>query len=334
MPQNKYFLIMNPTARSGRAKKSCQAILSLLKEKGAFFDFRWTEKSADAITLAQEAARSNYETVVAVGGDGTICEVISGLFTPLEVRTNGAAITSGDLLLTGFKEETTLPRPKLGIIHVGTSPDFNKYHHIPTNAKEAIEVLLKGKTKFIDVGKISYFASPGKEKEITSYFASNVNIGLGPQIAQKANSRFRKYLGDFLGTLTALLTSLMTFKKFPLKINIDGQAQNFKSLINLTLGKDPYLASGMRLPAETSPQEGKIYVLSIEARSLFGLLINLPKLYRGNFMDYKGARIAYAKKVEIDCCQQYPLIEFDGDVKGYLPARIEVLPKSLEIIVP
>ena len=80
MPDNKYFLIMNPTARSGKGREQCEEIISLLKNKNVEFSSLWTTKPGDAINLAAIAAQQNYQTVVAVGGDGTICEGINCLF--------------------------------------------------------------------------------------------------------------------------------------------------------------------------------------------------------------------------------------------------------------
>ena len=233
-----------------------------------------------------------------------------------------------------FKNNELGSKPKVGILHIGTSPDFNKYHNIPTKLEDAVTVLIEGKTNIIDIGKITYYSDPAREKEIVSYFASNVNIGLGPQIAKKANSRYRKYLGDFLGTLSATFISFLNFKEMNVHIKIDGKNMHIEQLINLTIGKDPYLASGMRIFAQIKADDGKMYILSIRKTSRFNFLSSIPKFYTGNFLDYKGADINYAKTVEIDYCRSYPLIEFDGDVKGYLPAKIEVLHKSLEVIVP
>ena len=306
----KYFLILNSTARSGKAQKDCERIISILNNKKIDFDFTWTKKKADAIDIASKACGDNHKIVVAVGGDGTICEVISGL----------------------FRNNETSPKPKLGVLHIGTSPDFNKYHNIPLKLEEAIDTLLQGKTKLIDIGKITHFSDEQRNKEVTSYFGSNVNVGLGPLIAGRANSRYRKFLGDTLGTLTAMLVSLMGFKKMDLHISIDEQDQYFKNLINLTVGKDPYLASGMRVLSPIRPDDARLYVLSMTLTSWMDFLTNINKLYKGNFLDYKGASLTYGTEIKINLNSQYPLVEFDGDVKGYLPATIKVIPKALELI--
>jgi len=310
MPDKKILLILNPTAHSGGANKQCEKIISIFKNKNIDFDFKYTQNKFHAIDIAKDS-RNHYEVVVAVGGDGTIAEVITGLLSDNE---------SGS-------------KPKLGVLHIGTSPDFNKYHKIPTKIDRAIETILSGKTKLIDVGKITYSADAGSEEKTISYFASNVNVGLGPLIANKANSRFRRYLGDFFGTLASLLVSLTGFKTIDLKIIIDGQGKNFQRLINLTVGKDPYLASGMRVFNQIKPDDGRLYILSIEMTSGIRFFCNIPKLYFGNFLDYNGAQINYGGKVQINYCDNYPLVEFDGDVKGLLPATVEVIHNALEVIV-
>jgi len=304
-----YFLVMNPSSRSGKAKNTCERILSEFRNRELKFDYRMTKGPDEATTYSREAIKNGWDVIVAVGGDGTICEVISGF----------------------FKDSKQINNAKLGVLHIGTSPDFNRCHHIPVKLDKAIEVLLNNKTKLIDVGKITYMKS--KIEKAISYFGSNVNIGMGPLIANRANSRHRKYLGDFLGTFCASLGSLVNFKGLYLKVKIDGTKTNFNCLLNLTVGKDPYLASGMRVFNEIASDDGRFYILSIEKRNLPSILLNIHKLYMGNFLEYKGANINYGKDVEIDCDLSCIPVEFDGDARGYLPAKVEVINRVLEVIV-
>ncbi|MCP4652947.1 MAG: YegS/Rv2252/BmrU family lipid kinase [Candidatus Omnitrophica bacterium] len=307
----KYFLIINPTAHSGRARRDGEKIIALFKERGADFDFEWTKKKEDAISIAHQATCKGYQILVAIGGDGTICEVISGIFA--------AEVTS---------------RPKLGVIHVGTSPDFNKNHGIALDIEGAAEALFSNNTKIIDIGKVTYRQDLEGGQQRIGFFASNANFGVGPLVVGKSNSRYRKYLGDFLGTLTALLVSLVGFRKVDFSVEIEGKKRTFNKLINLTVGKDPYIGSGMRIFSEIKPDDGKFYIFSIERKTSWSkFLMSIPKLYNGNFLEYSGAALQYASEITINACPQYPFIECDGDIKGYLPAKIEILPKALAIVV-
>lgn len=317
----RYFLIYNPTSKQGRSKRKWEKILGMFEREKVEFDYRLTEKEDDATYFSSKAAEEGWDVVVSVGGDGTISEVITGLFNKEELEK----------------------RPKLGVLHVGTSPDFNRYHGISTNIEEAVGAIFKGKKKLVDVGKVTY---SGNNNEIpvemlpihpdrkVSYFGSNVNIGLGPLIASKANGRFRRFLGDFCGTLLATVVSLLSLKDFTLTIKIDGKEKILSDIINLTVGKDPYLASGMRVFSEIKPDDGRFYVFSVKKTSNMNLLLNIPSVYWGDFLKYKGANLKYCKEVVIRYNKKYPKVEFDGDAKGYLPAKINLLPGELEVIVP
>ena len=316
-----YFLIYNPTSKQGKSKKKWDKILRMFQKQGADFDYRLTKKEEDATHLASKAVEENWDVIVSVGGDGTISEVITGL----------------------LKKEELEARPKLGILHVGTSPDFNRYHNIPTDIENAVETIFNGNTKFVDIGKVIYLKNnidiplamlPVHPDKKISYFGSNVNIGLGPRIASKANGRFRKFLGDFCGTLLATVISLLKLKGFTLNTKVDGKVENFVNIINLTVGKDPYLASGMRVFNQIKCDDGRFYVFNVEKTSLLKLLSNIPRIYWGDFLKYKGAHLKYCREIEIKYNKEYPEIEFDGDANGFLPAKIELLPKKLEVIVP
>ena len=88
----------------------------------------------------------------------------------------------------------------------------------------------------------------------------------------------------------------------------------------------------MRVPVEMAEDNGKMYLLSIQGRYKIPLIANLWRLYAGNILDYSGAKILSCREVEVQGSENERL-EFDGDVRGYLPAKIKVIPKSLEILV-
>jgi YegS/Rv2252/BmrU family lipid kinase len=305
----RYYLIINPTCNSGRGRRYFDTIISSFCSLGET-QFHYTRGYEDATHACRRAIEQGFNVIVAVGGDGTINEVLNGFF---------------------YGEDQS-SRVSLGVVHVGTSPDFNLYHNIPTDIEGAISVIGAGKTKKIDLGKIDFTDIKGDQ--VIRYFASNTNIGLGPLVANKANSRHRKYLGDFLGTLVATLGSLMRFKPVRISAKIDGDAAVIlDNLINVTIGKDPYIASGMRVFNDIAPDDGILYMLSVQNKRLLPLLLRIPDLYIGNFLKYKGASLRYIRKIYIDSDKELQ-VEFDGDVRGRLPAKITVVPKIMDVIVP
>jgi YegS/Rv2252/BmrU family lipid kinase len=307
MAGRRFHLIFNPGSRSGKAEGCFKPIISLLKKKNIIFSTSLTSCLSDAYNLSQKAVADGFDVVVSVGGDGTICEVVNGMLSSENPR--GA---------------------QLGVIHVGSSPDFNRCYGIPMDIEQAIEALVLGKTKIIDIGKMEYTDLSGRRT--VSFFGSNANVGLGPLIAGKANSRHRKYLGDFAGTLCATIGSALSFKGIDLSLTIDGYRVNYPGILNLTVGKDPYLASGMRIKCDISSDDARFYLLAVKKMPFMSFVRHLPKLYSGDFLSVSGVEFRYAREVVVESNKD-ALVEFDGDVRGYLPAKMSVMPEALKVIV-
>ena len=302
-----YHLIYNPTARSGRSKTDFNMIVERLRGKDIDFEYTLTKKKDEAIDIARGITNDRASVVVAVGGDGTMGEVITGII-----------------------QQPKDKQPILGVLHIGTSPDFPRYHGIPIPPAAAVDFLLKAKPTPIDVGKITYWDF-AKEKQQTSYFGCNANIGLGPMIASKYGNRYRTLLGDFGGTLLATLVSLAQNKNSKVIIETEAGWQELDNLINLTVGKDPFLASGMRIPIDIACDDGKLFYMALQSRSKVKLLTQLPRLYSGNILDFPGASFGRCRKMKISS-KDLSLIEFDGDVRGRLDATVEIMPRAIRVL--
>ncbi len=305
----RYLLIYNPTSRSGRSRKDLNEIEKEFRERSMEYELIETEYKDHAIKISMDTSFSNgYDVIVAVGGDGTICEVITGMMTVKELGND---------------------TPVFGAIHVGTSPDFNRFHSIPKKIPEAVELLKKAKPSLIDIGKATYMGLD--DREHIGYFGSSVNLGLGSSIASGSNNRYRKYLGDLPGTFLSTLVSLAGYKSSDFDILLDGEPVKVKNLVNLTVGKDPHIASGMRVPIDMSPDNGVMYCLTISAKSKLSLLKNVWRMYKGDIRRYKGAKFRFCEELEVKD-NRNKMVEFDGDHRGFLPVKVEVLEKALEVI--
>lgn len=242
----------------------------------------------------KSAITSEAETIVAVGGDGTINFAINGIMNSKKKKT-------------------------LGVLYSGTSPDFCKFHKIPIKPKEALNVLKRDKRELIDVMKITYV-----KHNITAYFASSCNIGLGAQMADIAN-KIRKFFGDFLGTLIAGFVAIGSAKSFEVLINLDGEQFEFNNVYHIIVLKNNFIASGLHLNIEAKPDDGRICIVVIKKP----LLKSLLGLYKGKIP--KRAFLKYGKKVCVEVIP-YKKTEFDGDSHLETPVIIECLEKALELI--
>lgn len=296
-------LVLNPGSCAGHGRRHWAFWLNALRGCSEIsLEHTETSVMADARRLASEA--DDVDAVVAVGGDGTINGVINGLMDRPE------------------------PRPAMGVLYSGTSPDFCRFHSIATEPGRALATLMAFQERSVDIARIHYHDATGSG--CTGYFGSSTNVGIGARVAAISN-RWRPFLGDKLGTALAVLVSA-SGKHLDITIKLDDASPIcLHRCCNLTVAKNPFIASGLRLNASLAPDDGVLSVLGVHDRGIFSLIRLLPSFYLGKITDAQG--ILYGKCHRAKITSDAPCaVEFDGDPQGFLPAEIEILPGSLRLI--
>ena len=295
-------LIMNPGAHAGRGKRQWKSWERKLRETGTEFRCVQTEGLGHAFELARTAG--GCDAVVAVGGDGTVNEVLDGV------------VRSGN---TGMR---------MGVLYCGTSPDFCRFHGIPTDPERAFGALLAGKSRKVDAAAITYHDDTGAER--TAHFGCSCNVGMGASVARRSN-RWRRFMGDRAGTAAAVLSALMVNARIDLELEIDGETRLLPETNNLSVAKNPYLASGLKLELDLRPDDGAMWLVGLHGKGRGGLWGVLPKFYSGSVSTVPGVLVRRCRSVAVSAREPQE-IEFDGDPRGYLPVRIEVVPRALNLI--
>ncbi len=313
------FLILNPGAHSGRSQRSFEKIIQLFGGRDLEVNYYRTDSLKDALSGSRQAHIDGYKTIVAVGGDGTINAVINSFYDQ-----------AGCLLSPS----------KFGVIYTGTSPDFNKSYHIPTKIEDAVDSILQGRSRPIPVGRITFGSPNSVNVEARSfpsqvrYFACCANIGLGAQLARRANSGIRHRAGDFLGTLLSLTGLLVRFKSFPLTMKEEELQTLHTNLINLSIGITPFIASGIRVPVQSIDEERKFYKLTVQNLKLTHILPLLRKVYSGKpFENNDYLQLSFTREIALSSAQPVE-IEADGDPIGFLPCTITLALEDLPLIIP
>lgn len=316
--KKKIVLIMNPTSQSGRGKKKWEIIFNTLNlySDSICYEVQESKFVRHAIELSYAAGLCNDVDVIAsVGGDGTINEVLSGLSKAY------------------YQKGTT---PLFGILYTGTSPDICKYHNIPLDMEKAVKLIIdtclqKRTIQSVDVGEINFLRD---NEKCRSWFLCSVNLGIGPSVANGSNSGLRKYLGDFLGTLISLIISVLRYKNTTFNCVINGKQTIMKDVLNLTIGKNPYIASGIKINADIKHDDGKMYIFSVNNFSILKLLFYLPQIYNGKFVNHSNNYFSYIDNFECLSVETggHDEVEFDGDAQGKLPCNIKILHQVLRIV--
>ena len=294
-------VILNPGSRAGRGRRRWL----IWRDALAGSDLRCTVAESRSIEHARDlAAGAAADLVVAVGGDGTINAVLNGILA---------------------HGPESLP---LAVLYAGTSPDFCRFHGIPTDVAGALRNLLTGTIRQRDVGRVVYRNAAGAAE--TAFFGCSVNLGIGAAVARRAN-RWRPRLGDTLGTGLAVLRSLAG-NHATLSLTLDGDAAlPVPRCCHLCIAKSPWIASGLRFTGDLDPADGRLAVLAVADRSLFGLLRLLPAFYTGTVSTRPGVLFRFARSVSVE---GPGAVEFDGDPRGSLPLRAEIQPGALRLVVP
>lgn len=295
-------LIMNPGSRGGRSARRHQFWCATLEAQGTPFDVVRTEAPGHARALAREPGR--YTTVVAVGGDGTINEVLDGLL--LSGRTDVA----------------------MGILYAGTSPDFCRFHGIPTEPGAALGTLLQGPARAVDAVRIQYRGDD--REEITGHFGCSCSVGLGAAVASLSN-RLRPYVGDAVGTGLAVLRAVWVQRPVDLRVTVDGESLELERVNHLVVMKNPFIASGLKLDVDLEPADGRLCLVAVQGHSPLGMLRVLPGFYSGDAIQAPGVFFRYCSRVSLVGRATSPL-EFDGDPHGTLPGKVSVLPGVLRLL--
>lgn len=300
-------LILNPGSRGGHSSRRHRFWISELEARGVEFQVIRTNGLGDARELARAA--TGYRTVVAVGGDGTINEVLDGV------------------LLSGRRDLA------LGVLYAGTSPDFCRFHGISTDPAEALDRVLEGAAgngealPGRDAVAIRYRGRNGRP--VTGHFGCSCSVGMGAAVASLSN-RIRPRLGDVLGTGAAVLSAIFSSRPLDLRVTVDGQVLELLQVNHLVVLKNPYIASGIKLGAHLAPDDGKLCLVAISGRTPLGMLRLLPGLYTGEAIRAPGVLTRECTRVSVAGQNPAPL-EFDGDPHGTLPLEAWILPGALKL---
>jgi diacylglycerol kinase (ATP) len=289
MRDRSYFIIHNPTAGRGRAARTWRRIEPVLREAGVRYEVATTGAPHHAEALAERAARAGWDAVVAVGGDGTVQQVASGL-----VRAAG--------------DEPSLP---LGIIGVGSGNDFIKLLDLPLQQPErAARRLLAATPRRVDIGRMN-----GR------FFTNGVGIGFDAQVAARA-ARIRWLRGIPLYG-AALLQMLPTLRAPRIRLELDGEVVADRQLTLVTVGNGACHGGGFWICPDARPDDGLFDVCIAEALSVPRLLHVIPHVMRGTHVRFPEVRILRAKRVRVSSPDPLPM-HADGEVFGDTLREIEM----------
>jgi YegS/Rv2252/BmrU family lipid kinase len=303
---SEWLIIVNPNAGHEKGRKDWDKISELLTKYHIIYNARFTERRHHAIEITKQAIAEGYRNIIAVGGDGTMNEVVNGVFTQDECSPS--AIT-------------------LGIITVGTGNDWGKLFGIPGNYESAIRIISERKSMLQDTGIVRYYNGVIKELR---YFINIAGLGFDAVVTRRTNIQKDKGHKGKLVYLWNLLRSLISYRHTVTSVAIDGNIIR-DNVFTISIGIGRFSGGGMMQTPNARPDDGLFDITIIRKITKGDVIMSLKMLYDGTILDHPKITGYTGRNILID---SDPLIhlEADGESLGHSPIEFSILPRSVNVI--
>jgi YegS/Rv2252/BmrU family lipid kinase len=303
---HKVKLILNPMADLGRAWNTANDLRPIAQEFQGELSWSGTVYPTHAIELAKQAAEEGCDIVVAMGGDGTVHEVMVGL---MQIPEN--------------------KRPMLGVVPIGSGNDFAYSMGITKDPARALASALKAEDiQAVDVGKIT------DEHGRIEYFDNTLGIGFDAVVTIRSHKI--PVVKGFLIYLAAVIQTII-LNHNPAKMQMETEAKKWEQdLLMLTLCNGPREGGGFMLSPNSKNNDGKMEFLTVTKLSRATMFRLVPEFLKGTHMRFKQVQMGEFKTLKIS--SDLPLyIHADGEVYTSFGSNLhkisfEVLPQALKVV--
>jgi diacylglycerol kinase (ATP) len=302
MSEKAVFLV-NPASGNGATGKRWPELAHRASLLGLNGETLLSDRPGHLIELAGRAVDGGARLVVAVGGDGTLNEVVNG-------------IAGRDV--------------ELATIPLGTGMDFVRTYGIPTKFDDAVRCALDGATRTIDAGRVSYRMWSGEAAG--RWFANVGSVGMSGAVAQRANG-MSKVLGGKLTFFYALTRVFLEWENTEVTVLLDDGEERRGLMHDVVVANGAWHGGGMKLAPAAVPDDGLFEVVLIGDIGKIDFLTTAPKIYKGRHVEHAKVEVVRSKRVEVDAAEHLP-IEVEGEQIGTTPAVFEVVPGALRVRVP
>ena len=303
MSPNRVIFIVNPAAASGRGEARWEALQADFVKDCIHALAVFTSQPGDAVRLAQQSA-SACDLVVAVGGDGTVFEVASGL------------------LLSGATNT------RLGIVPIGTGNDVARQCGI-RDVAQARAALRGGRTRSLDVIRIQ---CRGQDQPVMRFALLYGAVGIISEVLRRTTPRVKRLFDPRLAYYVGALRAIATYRSPRMRVTCDGQVWEQRLLL-VCASNSADAGGGMRLAPGALMDDGLLNVNVCEAISRVRTVALLWHIFNGRELSHPRLRYFTTRAVSVEANPPID-VEADGELIGCTPARFEVMPQALKMMLP
>ena len=303
MPRVK--VIVNPKAGRGHTVRATPRVCQCLGELGVDYDLVHTTAAGDAVHLARQALEDGFETIAAVGGDGTAQEVVNGL-------------------MTGAREN---PVGNLACIPTGSGNDFAVMNGVPEDIEGACQLIAGGATRVVDAGQVTI------DGGITRYFHNVVGIGFDG-LAAKETRKLKHLRGMALYLPVVLKTIFLTLQATQMEVTVDGEESRMAPLM-FVVANGRREGGGFLVAPHARSDDGLFDLVIAESMPKLSMLALVPRFLKGTHLS--DSRVTTRTARHITITSQAPLhFHVDGEILCEEAHHLDIrmIPGCLRVICP
>lgn len=307
-------LVVNPNAGGGRTGRELAQLRPVIERALGSCEVASTSGPGDAIRIAREACADARSLVIAVGGDGTVHEVINGL-----VEGGG--------------------KPSLGIVGTGTGGDFTKTLRIRHRLDHYLAAIKSGSERRIDVGLLSYKDHDGVDRK--RYFANILSMGVGGLVDRYVATTSRTFGSTFAyaaASLRGIRDSALGHVRLRLVAEDGSTRAETVSTRLVAVCNGQFFGSGMRVAPMAEPDDGRFEVLILTSTGRVAMVLGMRQIYAGTHLGRPDVRHETCAALEAELVDDRAadrfLLDVDGEPLGRLPIRVELVRAAVSVRVP
>ncbi len=306
--ETKWFVIVNPVAGSGRGLDHFPRISKLLRDAHILCEPVFTEHKFHATELTVSAVRQGYRHIIVVGGDGTLHEVVNGLFIQREVD----------------------PREVLlAVVAVGTGNDWMRMFGVPRRYEDTVRAIREGRSFLQDVGIISYEEAHYRQSR---YMANVAGAGFDAAVNRRfTHMRKKGRRGKWLYTWSTI-RSFFRYKSTGMKIWVDDRLVYNDLLFSVSIGICKYNGGGMQPLPEAVADDGMFDMSLIRPVHFWHILFRIRYLFNGGIYRIRHVLRERGSRIRIESSPEVS-VEVDGELLGESPFEFTILHRAIRIVV-
>ena len=321
-----WYAVVNPNAGSGKTVSEWPKASKILSDNRIDFEYKTTWKMGAAVEITMKACAEGYRKFLAVGGDGTVHEILEGIAKYVQISAVAKTLDKES-------QKVALDDFTLAVMPIGSGNDWIKTLEIPKDFNKVAELIKKDSTGRQDVFCLS-LRDNNTSRNLESFMANVGGVGFDANVCKKVN--FEKNTGKSgkVLYLKALISNILNFKTFDCAVEADGKEIFRGTTMSIALGAGKYSGGGMLQVPDAVLDDGLLDITIIPLMPLHRIIRAVPGLFTGKLLKDNPELIsAKCSSLSIKpLSSPAPLVEVDGEVVGNLPVSIERLDGQLRVL--